>query len=249
MVSQTWSGPLKKPASIPEAADVVIIGGGIVGASTAWFLSKQGVSVALCEKGHIAGEQSSRNWGWVRQQGRDTRELPMMIDSMRIWRDLAEAIGEDVGFTQAGCLFAAKNDKQLAGFHEWLDVAKDYELDTVLLSREQLRAQVRGAAVDWPGAMFTASDGRAEPHKATPAIARAAERCGAIILTACAAAASKQRQAMCPPSSLSTAGFGHRRCCVPRAHGRQCFADRSAYRCRNCRCAEPSYAQPRVRMF
>ncbi len=186
LVSQTWSGPLEKPASIPDAADVVIIGGGIVGVSTAWFLAKQGVSVALCEKGHIAGEQSSRNWGWVRQQGRDARELPMMIDSMRIWRGLAEAIGEDVGFAQAGCMFTAKNEKQLAGFCEWLDVAKEYELDTTVLSREALSSQVRGSAIDWPGAMFTASDGRAEPHKATPAIARAAERCGATILTACA---------------------------------------------------------------
>jgi len=186
LVSQTWSGPLKKPESIPEAADVVIIGGGIVGVSTAWFLAKQGVSVALCEKGHIAGEQSSRNWGWVRQQGRDTRELPMMIDSMRIWCGLAEAIGEDLGFSQTGCLYSAKNEKQLEGFHEWLDIAKEYELDTVLLSRKELNVLVHGSAIDWSGAMFTASDGRAEPHKATPAIARAADRCGASILTACA---------------------------------------------------------------
>ena len=186
LVSRTWSGPLEKPQSIPEAADVVIIGGGIIGVSTAWYLSRQGVSVALCEKGHIAGEQSGRNWGWVRQQSRDARELPMMIDSMRIWRGLAGEIGEDVGFTQAGCLFAARNDKQLSRFQGWLEVAKEYELDTVLLSRKQLAAEVRGAAVDWPGAMFTASDGRAEPHKATPAIARAAGRNAANILTSCA---------------------------------------------------------------
>ena len=186
LVRSTWTGPLRKPESIPEAADVVIIGGGIVGVSTAWFLSKQGISVVLCEKGHIAGEQSSRNWGWVRQQSRDVRELPMMIDSMRIWRGLADEIGEDVGFTQSGCLFAAKDDKQLAEFHEWLDVAKEYELDTVLLSREEMQSQVRGSAVDWPGGLFTASDGRAEPHKVTPAIARAAGRNGVNILTACA---------------------------------------------------------------
>jgi len=186
LVRSTWTGPLNKPEAIPEAADVVIIGGGIVGISTAWFLSKQGISVVLCEKGHIGGEQSSRNWGWVRQQSRDVRELPMMIESMRIWRGLADEIGEDVGFTQSGCLFAAKDDKQLAEFHAWLDVAKDYELDTVVLSREEMQNQVRGSAVEWPGGLFTASDGRAEPHKVTSAIARAAERNGVNILTACA---------------------------------------------------------------
>ena len=186
LVSQTWSRPFTPPASIPDAADIVIIGGGIVGISTAWFLSKQGISVVVCEKGHIAGEQSSRNWGWVRQQGRDVRELPMMIDSMRIWNGLEEEIGEDVGFTQGGCLFMAKSERRLESFREWLDVAREYELDTTVLTRTELAAQVQGSAIDWAGAMFTASDGRAEPHKATTAIARAAERAGANILSACA---------------------------------------------------------------
>ena len=57
----------------PTSADVVVIGGGIVGCATAYYLSRNGISVALCEKGRVAGEQSSRNWGWVRQQGRDSK--------------------------------------------------------------------------------------------------------------------------------------------------------------------------------
>ena len=119
-VAATWSGPFTVPESCPKKADVVIVGGGIVGVSTAWFLAKQGINVVLCEKGHIAGEQSGRNWGWVRQQGRDPRELPMMIESMRLWRELAYELGEDVGFTQGGCLFAANDEKQMNGFHEWV---------------------------------------------------------------------------------------------------------------------------------
>ena len=55
---------------LPEAVDVAIIGGGIIGVSTVYYLAKQGVSAAVFEKGRIAGEQSGRNWGWVRQQGR-----------------------------------------------------------------------------------------------------------------------------------------------------------------------------------
>ena len=64
-VSNTWTKPLAQPETIPAQAEVVVIGGGIVGVSTAWFLAKQGIDVVLCEKGHIAGEQSGRNWGWV----------------------------------------------------------------------------------------------------------------------------------------------------------------------------------------
>ena len=84
--------------SLPRAVDVVVIGGGIAGISTALSLAERGVSVALCEKGALAAEQSSRNWGWVRKMGRDPRELPLMIESMRIWDELQGRHGLDLGF-------------------------------------------------------------------------------------------------------------------------------------------------------
>jgi len=185
-VSNTWTKPLTAPNAIPAQADVVVIGGGIVGVSTAWFLAKQGVDVVLCEKGHIAGEQSGRNWGWVRVQGRDEREVPMMLESMRIWAGLQDEIGEDVGFTREGCFFTANTSKDLESFEEWLGIAKNYGIDSRVIDAAELKQHIRGAAVDWAGAVMTLSDGRAEPHKATPAIARAAERSGATILSGCA---------------------------------------------------------------
>lgn len=67
--------------TLPAHVDVVVIGGGIIGVSTALSLVERGISVAVCEKGLIAGEQSSRNWGWVRQMGRDPAELPLSMES------------------------------------------------------------------------------------------------------------------------------------------------------------------------
>ena len=185
-VSATWQQPFRPPASIPGTADVVVIGGGIVGVSTAWFLAKQGVDVVLCEKGHIAGEQSGRNWGWVRQQGRDAREMPMIVESLGIWRSIADEIGEDVGYRETGCLFLARDQAQLDTFGEWLSTAREFGLDTRLIDARQVKQLVRGASVDWPGGLYTASDGRAEPHLATAAIARAAARLGVKVLTGCA---------------------------------------------------------------
>jgi len=185
-VSNTWTKPLGQPEAIPAQADVVIIGGGIVGVSTAWFLAQQGVDVVLCEKGHIAGEQSGRNWGWVRVQGRDESEVPMMLESLRIWEGLKDEIGEDVGFTREGCFYTANTSKEMQSFEEWLGIAKSYGIDTRLIDAAELKQHIRGAAVDWAGAIMTLSDGRAEPHKATPAIARAAKRSAATILSACA---------------------------------------------------------------
>jgi glycine/D-amino acid oxidase-like deaminating enzyme len=186
VVAATWSGAFVPPESVPAKADIVIIGGGIVGVSTAWFLARQGIDVVLCEKGHIAGEQSSRNWGWVRQQGRDPRELPMMIESMRIFRELEDEIGESVGFTQGGCLLTANTEKDMQLFHDWVEIGRDFELDTRVIDAIELAGIVEGATPNWHGAMYTASDGRAEPHKTAPAIARAATRSGATILTSCA---------------------------------------------------------------
>jgi len=185
-VTRTWSRPLERPESIPAMADIVIIGGGIVGVSTAWFLTKQGIDVVLCEKGHIAGEQSGRNWGWVRQQGRDAREMPMIIESLRIWRTLAQDLGEDVGFMQTGCLYAARTDDELERYAAWLPTAREHGLDTRIVSGEEIAELVPGATAKWKGGIYTASDGQAEPHKAAPAIARAAARNGASILTSCA---------------------------------------------------------------
>lgn len=185
-VSANWEQPPHPPQSVPERADVVIIGGGIIGVSTAWFLAREGLSVVLCEKGHIAGEQSGRNWGWVRQQGRDPRELPMMMESRRIWNDLEEQIGEEVGFQECGCLFMARSDAQLEELSEWVAIAREHDLDTRIITGSELDDQVSFASQQWKGALYTASDCRAEPHKAAPAIARAAEREGATVLTHCA---------------------------------------------------------------
>ena len=65
------ASPIRFSAALPARADVVVIGGGVIGVMTAWFLREKGLSVVVCEKGRIAAEQSGRNWGWVLQQGRD----------------------------------------------------------------------------------------------------------------------------------------------------------------------------------
>ena len=98
----------------PRSTEVVVIGGGIAGCATAYFLAKRGVPVVLLEKGRIAGEQSSRNWGWVRKQGRDPRELPAIIESLRIWQGLEEELSADLGWRRAG-VTAGRRRRHLVG--------------------------------------------------------------------------------------------------------------------------------------
>ncbi len=178
--------PVEAAKAVPAQADVVIVGGGIIGSAAAYYLARRGISVALCEKGRIAGEQSSRNWGYCRQQGRDPREMPLIIESLRIWRGIEREIEADVGFHQGGILHLAHTAAELAAHEEWLEHARQYQLDSRLVSAREVDSLAPGAARPFHGGLFTPSDGRAEPAKAAPAIARAAARLGAAVLTDCA---------------------------------------------------------------
>ncbi len=179
--------PIAFSAPLPDRVDVAVIGAGIAGTASAWFLAERGVKVLLCEKGRVAGEQSSRNWGWVRQQGRDWAELPIMMESNRIWRSLAEKTGEaDLAFTQSGCLYLGESAASMARYEEWHDLAKQHQLDTRMLSAEEVRAAFPGIAGNWTGGMLTETDGRAEPFVAVPALARAAQAQGVTVIEGCA---------------------------------------------------------------
>lgn len=172
-------------APLPASADVVVIGGGIAGVTTALYLARDGMNVVLCEKGVIAGEQSSRNWGWVRAQGRDEAEIPVMLTARQLWKSLAQELGEGLGLTTCGVSYLATDEAELARYETWLSVARKYGLDSKLIGRDELAAALPHSA-GWAGALVTPSDMRAEPATAVPAIARLAEREGVIIREMCA---------------------------------------------------------------
>ena len=179
--------PVRSDETLPAIADVVVVGGGIIGCSAAYFLAKKGHRVALIEKGRIGGEQSSRNWGWCRQQGRDKREIPLIKESLAIWGRLEREIGADVGFRRTGVLYVTKDPADLAGWERWLEHAREYQIETRLLSAAEADAHTPGCSEKWIGGLHTPSDGHAEPAKAAPAIAEAARRLGATVHQDCAA--------------------------------------------------------------
>ena len=179
--------PVTSDERPPGHADVVVIGGGIIGTSAALFLAQKGISVALVEKGHIAGEQSSRNWGWCRKMARDPREIPLVIESLRLWQRMNETVEAETGFRTCGVMYLGESDDDLARLAGWLDYAREYQLDTRLIDGAEVSRLLPGLAKKWAGALYTASDGKAEPQKAAPAIAAAARRLGATVLQGCAA--------------------------------------------------------------
>ncbi|MBZ9676589.1 NAD(P)/FAD-dependent oxidoreductase [Mesorhizobium sp. ES1-1] len=179
--------PIQHPGPPPKASEVVIVGGGIIGVTTALFLAKRNIPVTILEKGRVAAEQSSRNWGWIRKQGRDADELPIVIEAIRLWRQLAEECGEDIGLTETGVTYLAKSDKDMAAFEAFMKIAASHDLDTRLLDGDETATLIRGMSRKFKGAMTTPSDMRAEPWLAVPALARLAVRHGVRIVENCAA--------------------------------------------------------------
>ena len=170
---------------IPGTTDVVIVGAGIAGISAAWFLRQAGLRVVVCEKGTVAGEQSSRNWGWIRQQGRDQAELPIMMESMRLWQEIADQLDSDIGYQREGSLYLCKNDEDMAKHDRFMSFAPAYGLDTTRLNRQQLEALVKDCPQQWQSALYTPDDGRAEPSLAVPAMARTLVDRGVSIIENC----------------------------------------------------------------
>jgi glycine/D-amino acid oxidase-like deaminating enzyme len=168
-------------------ADVVVIGGGIVGCAAAYYLARRGVRALLLERGEVAGQQSGRNWGFVRQQGRDPLEVPLMVEANRIWRGLEAELGTPVDWVQGGNLALAATAERMGLFEQCLPVARQCGLDTRLLRGRDLESVVPGIQGAWAGGLFTPSDGHAEPAKATEAFGHAAAARGAELRTACAA--------------------------------------------------------------
>ncbi len=179
--------PFHGDPELPERADVVVIGGGIIGASAALELAERGVKVALCEKGGIGHEQSSRNWGWVRISRRDPREVPLMAEALRIWQGMDERLGRPTGYVRAGIIFTCKDDREYERHERWGRHLDGYQLEHRMLSAKEFRDLVPGANLDIRGALYTPADGRAEPQKAAPAVAERARELGAHVLTECAA--------------------------------------------------------------
>jgi len=167
-------------------AEVVVVGAGIVGCATAYYLARRGVRVVVVERGAVHGEQSRKNWGFVRQQGRDPHEVPLMMEANRIWRGLEQELGADIEWVQGGNLALAADPERLALFEQWLPVAREFGLDTRLLRPGDLPAVVPGIGSGWAGGLYTASDGHADPEKATDALARAAAAHGAAVHLGCA---------------------------------------------------------------
>jgi len=161
--------------------DVAIIGGGLVGTWTAYFLRGRGRSVAVIEQGAVGSQASGVNFGNVRLQGRHPVEFPLALRAHEQWEQIERLIGEQCEFTPCGHAYIALEHKELPRLERYHAEGTAAGLEIELIGANELRRRFPWLGPDVCGATWSRRDGTANPRLATPAVARAARARGAEI--------------------------------------------------------------------
>ncbi len=177
--------------------EFIVVGGGITGASAAYYLSKSGADVALLEKSDLNTQASGRNAGSLHGQiqfepfeqlGIDwaTSFLPalsFLADSVKVWSTLSSELDTDLETSFHGGIMVAETEEDLKQLHAKVELEKSVGINSVLLNKDELHVKAPYVSENMIGAAFCPIEGKANPLLATPAFARQARINGASIRT------------------------------------------------------------------
>lgn len=153
-----------------NTADVIVIGGGVVGCAAAYYLAKRGTTnvIVLEASKSIGHGGSSRNGGGVRQSGRDVRELPYAMYGIKhLWPTLSEELGVDVEYTQKGNLRLGKTEAHLQKLQTLAGNAQSVGLDVRMVDAKEVQEICPYLSKDIIGASWCPTDGHANPLTTT----------------------------------------------------------------------------------
>lgn len=176
---------------LPKQSDVVIIGAGIQGIMTAINLRERGLSVTICEKGEVGGEQSGRAYSQIISYKTSPEIFPLHHYGKKLWREMNARVNDDTSYRTQGRVEAIVTDKELATVREWIalnseDPGFDTPLKTRIIHGEELAARLPNAQTNWELGGFEEDAGSVDPETGTPVLARYAQRIGVKIFTNCA---------------------------------------------------------------
>ncbi|AXV84088.1 NAD(P)/FAD-dependent oxidoreductase [Ralstonia solanacearum] len=171
-----------EPTTTAHDTDVLVLGGGLMGTTTAFFLRQHGLSVTLLERELVGRQASGTNFGNVRRQGRALHQMPLANRARAIWGRVKALLGEDLEFVPYGHLRVCYTEAQAAVLEQHARDVKPLGLDLELFTAEQLRQRWGIFAPGVVAGSYSPQDGHANPRLAGPAFARAARRAGAHIV-------------------------------------------------------------------
>jgi glycine/D-amino acid oxidase-like deaminating enzyme len=182
-------------AGADDKADVLVVGGGLAGCACSYFLAKEGADVLLIERSDLNTLASGSNAGSIHAQiphlpfleeGEGWARtfaptIPLLLQSIRLWRELPGMLGEDLDVRITGGLLVARTEAQLRDVERKARIERGQGMEIQLLGRQELRTLAPYVSEEMAGGAFAPEEGKANPLKATPAFARAAGRHGARI--------------------------------------------------------------------
>lgn len=163
---------------------VVIVGGGIVGLSSAYALADRGAEVVLCEKGSLGDGSTSRALGGIRAQFSTAVNVDLTLASRPVWEAFERRFGVDIGFRQTGYLFLARTADTATQLEQQVDLQQSRGAETELLTPEQAVKHCAGVKADAvTAATYNGRDGFADPYLALQGYADAARELGVDVRT------------------------------------------------------------------
>ncbi len=177
------------PVDLPPHATVVVVGGGVVGLSTAYHLARAGVrDVVLLEKDELGGGSTCKAAGGVRAQFSDAVNIELGARSLRTFESFAETFGQDIDLHQVGYLFLLDDEKHVSAFETNVALQNDLGVPSRMIDVAEARAL--SPMIDPTGllaAAYSPTDGHCTPESVVAGYARAARAAGACLVRRCAA--------------------------------------------------------------
>jgi sarcosine oxidase subunit beta len=164
------------------SADVAIVGGGLMGCYSAYFLRQRGRSVVVIDKGGACAAASGVNFGNLRLQGRAPEEFPLSLCAQAIWEDLPRLAGKDCGIIPCGHVYLGLAPSDQPKLERAAREARAAGLDVELLGGPAARRRWPFLSETVTGASWSKRDAVADPAVASPAVVRLAQRAGAQLL-------------------------------------------------------------------
>jgi sarcosine oxidase subunit beta len=166
-----------------NTADVVIVGGGVMGCGMAYYLAKGGLKPVVIEKSDIGGEASGANGGGVRQSARNLKEIPLAIESVRMYGELHEELGMDVEYVRKGNLRLCTSEEEVTAMRKSVENQKAIGLELEMVDRKQILELNPYIGEKVIGASYCPSDGHVNPFLVTYGYFKRAKERGARFLT------------------------------------------------------------------
>jgi sarcosine oxidase, subunit beta len=167
-----------------ETADVVVIGGGIAGAAAGYYLAKAGRKVLLLEKSFLASGSTGRCIGGIRQQFSTETTILTMLESVRLFKSMADEFGMDVEWRPSGYLFLAHTREQAALYEKNISIQKPFGLDVSFIQADECKRLVPHLNTEGLiGGAWGPTDGQANPFLVVHGYARGIRRLGGKVET------------------------------------------------------------------